>query len=143
MFGSLASATGVQILPSGSSQAGREHAGVFPGGLEMGAALDPRQPTCRQGPLQMTPIGSLADATSPPTCAAFSVGAQFTRAIYFPTVDPWQNAREWKTGQSLRVNLATPGNAWGVPAPPPSPNFVLGAFSSSSYSIGPSGAGIS
>ena len=71
----------------------------------------------------MASIGSLVDPTSPPACAASSVEAQVTRAIYFPTVNPWPKAREWKTRQSHHFNLATPGDSQVVPAPPPSPKL--------------------
>ena len=107
----------------------------------MGEALDHGQPAQKQGARRMASIGSLVDPTSPPAYAASSVEARVTRAICFPTIDPWPKAREWKTWQRHRSNLATPGNPQVVPVPPPSPKLCPGHFLVVLLQICPSRAG--
>lgn len=89
----------------------------------------------------MASIGSLVDPTSPPACAASSVEARVTSVICFPTIDPWPKARECKTWQSHRFNLATTGDPQVVPVLPPSPKLTPGCFLVILLQICPSRAG--
>lgn len=114
---------------------------VFPRDLEMGEPLEHGQPTHKQGARRMASIGSLVDPTSPPACAASSFEVWVTRAICFPTIDPWPKVRGWEIWQSHRSNLATPGDPQVVPVPLPSPKLCPECFLVILLQTGPSRAG--